>query len=82
MDAPTPAWIMAKTDDVEIRFMAPRRLTEVADAIAIAHRKNRSEVLLEVIAAWADQQVHVATLIHRVTRGTPGAPDADRSATE
>jgi hypothetical protein len=82
MDVPTFTFTMAKTDDVEIRFMAPRRLAEVADAIAIAHRKNRGEVLLEVIEAWANQQVHVATLIHRVTRGTPGGSDPGRSGTE
>ena len=71
-----------RNDDVEIRFMAPRELTDVADAYAIAHRQNRSEVLLKVIRDWAEHQVHVASVIARVTRRHPKAPDADRSGAE
>jgi len=65
-----------KSELVEIRFMAPRELAEVADAWAIAHRQNRSEVLVEVIRKWAEHQVHVATVISRVTRRNPSSPEA------
>lgn len=71
-----------KHDDVEIRFMAPRELADVADAYAIAHRQNRSEVLLKVIREWAEHQVHVASVISRVTRRHPKPSDADRNGAE
>ena len=71
-----------RSDDVEIRFQAPRELAEVADAYAVAHRKTRTEVLLEVMRTWAEHQVHVATVISRVTRRNPSRPDADRSGSE
>lgn len=71
-----------KHDDVEFRFTAPRHLAEVADAYAIAHRKTRTEVLLEVVQQWADHQVHVATVIGRVTRRNPRTSDTDRSPSE
>ena len=69
------------SDEVEIRFMAPRELADVADAYAIAHRQNRTEVLLEVMRKWAEHQVHVATVIARVTRRHPKAPESDGSVT-
>ena len=71
-----------KHDDVEIRFMAPRDVTDVADAYAIAHRQNRTEVLLDVLRKWAEHQVHVATVIGRVTRRHPARTESDRNGTE
>ena len=71
-----------RNDDVEIRFQAPRELADVADAYAIAHRKTRTEVLLEVMRNWAEHQVHVASVISRVTRRNPKGVDSDRSGAE
>ena len=56
--------------------MAERR--DDLDAFGIAHRQNRTEVLTKVFRDWAEHQIHVATVIQRVTRRNPATPDADR----
>lgn len=59
--------------------MVPREHADVADAYGIAHRQNRTEVLTKVFREWAEHQVHVATVIQRVTRRNPRTPEADRT---
>lgn len=70
------------SDSVELRGMVSRDLIEVLDAIAIARKKARIDVVVEVLQAFADERIHEATLIQRVTRGNPRLMDQSGGASE
>lgn len=59
------------SDTVELRGMVSRDLIEVLDAIAIARKQARIDVVVDVLQAFADERIHEATLIARVARGNP-----------
>ena len=53
-------------DDVELRGMMPRKVIDVLDAVSGARRMARNELALEVLQAWANEQVHIARIVQRV----------------
>jgi hypothetical protein len=73
-------------DQVELRFNVPRWVAEVIDAHVSAKRLPRTAVAANVVANWAKSEIHLATVVGRVTRGngnvTPSAwgdlPDDSR----
>lgn len=60
---------------VELRGECPRQTVDVLDAISAARRISRTELVNQVLGEWARQQLHEASLIHRVTRGNPGVAE-------
>ncbi len=60
---------------VELRGDCPRVTVEVLDAICRAQDKNRTELVNEILNAWAKQKLVEASLIARVTRGNPDAAE-------
>lgn len=65
---------MAHPTDVELRGHAPRELVDVLDAVSAARRMTRTELVNEVLAAWAADKRREAEAIFRVTtQGSSGA---------
>jgi hypothetical protein len=64
-------------DTGELRGQTPKSILAVIDAVAIAKRKNRIDIVNHVMLAWAKEQVHLATVIANTTRGNPPLPDTD-----
>lgn len=60
---------------VELRGEIPREVVDVLDAVAQARRVSRMEIVSIVLSQWAQERALEATLIQRVTRGNPFAPD-------
>lgn len=67
---------MADENTTELRFKAPRLIVDVIDAVSIAQRKDRTELINEILSAWADDRMREATAIMRVAAG--GANGGDR----
>lgn len=57
---------MAET--VELRGPCPRDIVDVLDAIAQAKRTSRMQVVIDILGRYTDEQRHVATVVHAVTR--------------
>lgn len=68
----------ASESSVELRGMAPREVVDVLDAVSTARRISRNELVLEVLGAWVSEQVHIATVVHRVMRGNGHGTEAER----
>ena len=64
-------------DLVELRGHMPASVIAVIDAIAIARRKNRMDIVNRVMLIWAKEQLHVANVVGNTTRGNPPLPDTD-----
>jgi hypothetical protein len=61
---------MAVEDDVvEMRFNVPKWVAEVIDAHCTAKRLPRTAQCASVLANWAKNEIHLATVVGRVTRG-------------
>lgn len=59
---------MADSDPfVELRGKAPRTVVGVLDAISSAQRKDRWELVNEILSGWADDRMREATAVLRVT---------------
>ncbi len=69
---------MAAHDDVELRGMVSRSVVDILDAVSSARRMPRNELAHEILTKWANEQIHVATLIQRVTRSNPPPSDSGR----
>jgi hypothetical protein len=68
------------TDDrelVELRGHMPASIVAVIDAVAIAKRKSRMDIVNRVMLIWAREQLHVATVVGNTTRGNPPLPETD-----
>lgn len=65
-------------DTAELRGMIPRHTIDVLDAVSTAQRKSRIELAAEVLAKWADEQVHISNVIQAVTGGNPARAEAPR----
>lgn len=63
---------------VELRGMAPRETVDVLDAVSTARRMSRNELVLEVLCDWVRDQVHVATVIARVTQSNGHSTEIER----
>ena len=65
------------SDSVELRGLVSREVIEVIDAISIARKKTRIDVVIEVLEAFVAERVHESSLIQRITRGNPRLSDSD-----
>lgn len=66
--------------DVELRFDAPRWIVDVIDAHVAAgmgRKTSRNKIAVSVLARWATDQIHLATLVSRLTRGNGNAPPSE-----
>lgn len=64
-------------ENVELRGLCPRDTVDVLDAVAMHRRLSRTDVVNAVLAEWAKDRIHEATLIVRITRanGSLGSDD-------
>ena len=60
----------------ELRMDAPDELVTVLDGISLAQRLTRNQLVLRVLAEWAQARVHEASVLSRVGALNPAAPDA------
>ena len=60
---------MATEDTVEMSGDVPREIYDVFDAVRLARGLTKQALLVAIVAEWAQKEVHVATVISRVTRG-------------
>lgn len=64
---------MADTNDSpELRFDAPRRVVDVIDALSIARRIKRNELLIEILEQWYEDRMREVTAVMRVTMSGKG----------
>ena len=56
-------------DMVEMRFNVPRRAYDVFDAVRIGRNQSKSAMAMSIILEWAAREVHVSTVVQRITRG-------------
>lgn len=56
------------SDSVELRGQAPRLTADVLDAVSARRRIGRWELVLEILAAWADDRLGEAAVVQRVAR--------------
>lgn len=61
---------------VELRGMCPRDIADVLDALSIAKRIPRNELVVRVLREWCADRVHEANIVNRVTQGKPLLPDS------
>ena len=54
----------------ELRGQTPTTVLSVIDAVSLARRMNRIELVNEILSEWADQAQAEAIAIERVLRGT------------
>ena len=74
---------MASEDDlVELRGKCPKAIVDVLDAVAIANRCDRIDVVNDILLKWARKKVHESTVVGRVTNGNPRLTDSGWSALE
>lgn len=57
------------TELIDMRARITERANQVLEAHARAHNCDKAEVVRVVLDEWAEKQVHVATLVTRLTRG-------------
>lgn len=60
---------MGDEDLVDVRTKLDAETNRVLDAVAHATGRDKSAIVREVMAEWAKQEVHKATVIVRLTRG-------------
>lgn len=59
---------LSGTLKVELRGDIPRDVADVLDAVSQAKRIPRMELVNSILQGWADEKLHEATLVVRVTR--------------
>lgn len=67
---------MDTSDGIELRGMCPRETVDVLDAVSAARSMSRAQIVNEILGDWARQQMHVATVLHRVLRRNPQGPES------
>lgn len=55
-------------DVVELRGLAPRKTVDVLDAVALARKVSRTDIVNEVLAEWAAARIHESKLVLRCTK--------------
>jgi hypothetical protein len=64
-------------DSTELRADCPREVIDVLDAISLAQRLTRNQLVLRILHDWARDRRHEASLVARLSRGN--LPDAENS---
>ena len=59
-------------DLIDLRSKIDEATNQVLDAHARAHDIDKSEVVRKVLREWAKKEVHVSTLVIRMTRSEGG----------
>lgn len=75
---------MATTPDdtVELRFIAPRLIVDLLDAVSSARRISRAEMANRVLERWAREVLHQQMIVGNVTRGNPALTEPKWNDTE
>ena len=60
----------------ELRGPCPREVVDLLDAVSMARRMTRMELVVEVLRAYAAEQLHIASVVSSVTRGNPQQPES------
>jgi len=60
-------------DLIDLRAKIDEPTNQVLEAHSRAHDIDKSEVVRKVLREWAKKEVHVATLVTRMTRSQGGA---------
>lgn len=60
---------------LELRGQCPRDIVDVLDAVSMARRITRTELVNQILGQWTQKTVNEATLVHRVLRGNPKVSD-------
>lgn len=61
-------------DSTELRTECPREVVDVLDAISLAQRLTRGQLVVRILSDWARDRVHEASLLARVARLNPTEP--------
>ena len=67
MSLPEPDACMA--DLIDLRAKITERANQVLEAHAIAFGLEKSEVVRKALDEWAERQIHISSVICRLTRG-------------
>lgn len=65
----------APRDSVELRTEIPSEVAETLDAESLADGITRGQLVNRLLHDWHSRRRHAHTLLARVARRTPGAPD-------
>lgn len=68
-----------KNNKVEIRVEVDADKVGVLDAFCQATGKHRTDIVLDLLERWADDQVHVATMVLRVGKRNPNESEGHRT---
>ncbi len=60
---------------VELRGECPREVVDVLDAVSMARNQTRTSLVNAVLAKWAEEVKHEASLVQRVLAGNPLSAD-------
>lgn len=63
---------MAAAELIDMRARITERTAQVLEAHARAHNVDKADVVRAVLDEWAAKQIHVATLVGRLTRSEGG----------
>jgi hypothetical protein len=66
--------------DVEMRYECPRWIVDIIDAHAkagINRKSSRNKVAIAALEAWAIDQIHLASLVARMSRGNGNVPPSE-----
>lgn len=66
-----PAQFARGIDTVELRGDCPREIVDVLDAVSMARNKTRTQLVNEILGAWAEKALHEAMLVCRVRPVNP-----------
>ena len=66
-----------KADTAELRTECPLEVVNVLDAVSLAQRLTRGQLVVRILSEWAEQRHREAILIARLSPGNPGPSDSD-----
>ena len=78
-DNDVPMFARERNDDndyTELRVLIPKKVMGVIDAHWIVRGGGRREIVNRVLGAWADLELHAASVTINVTGGNPSAVDS------
>lgn len=69
---------MAVDDRVEMRGDVPKWAASVFEGVRRGREMTKDALLSQILIDWAKREIHVATLIDRLTRGNADASPLNR----
>lgn len=58
-------------DSAELRTDCPKSVIDILDAVSLAQRLTRGQLVVRVLTEWADQRHREASLIAKLARINP-----------